>query len=165
MAQCGTVWCSVVPCVVVWFSVLQCSAVCCGVLRCVAVCCSVLQCAKRQPRLRICDSMVQCGGALWFSCAAAVVQLWNCVLLAVYCSVLKGVAVSCCSSVAECVTSTSNRCPHHAIIQYVAVCCSVLHLAAACCSMLQYVAVCCRVMQYMTSTSEYVHASNFDAVC
>jgi len=33
------------------------------------------------------------------------------------------------------------------MLQYVAVCCSVLQGAAVCCSVLQYVAVCCSVLQ------------------
>ena len=33
------------------------------------------------------------------------------------------------------------------VLQYIAVCCSVLPCGAACCSVLQCVAVCCRVLQ------------------
>ena len=35
------------------------------------------------------------------------------------------------------------------MLQYVAVCCSILQYVAVCCSMLQYVAVCCSMLQYV----------------
>jgi len=97
--------------------------------------------------------------------------------VAVFCSVLRCVAAHrsvCCVCVAVCVATAGLTCSHSntllVVLQYVAVCCSVLQRIAACvvcvlqcalqrllvanrthylscCSMLQCVAVCCSVLQ------------------
>jgi len=81
--------------------------------------------------------------------------------VAVCCSVLQCVAVSCCESqwaavscsVLQCVAVASCESLHvrgHVrVLQCVAVCCNVLQCVAVSCSVLQYVAVCCCELQWV----------------
>ena len=40
-----------------------------------------------------------------------------------------------------------------AVVEFVAVCCSVLQCVAVCCSVLQYIAVCCSMLQTRASSA------------
>jgi len=119
--QCGAVWRSVVQCGAVCCSVLhlanispgavvqlQCIAVCCSVLQCIAVCCSVLHLTKHQLRVgglvSKCRKVLPCG--------------------AVWCHVLQCVAPRRHQLNVE--GPVAVRCN---VLQYVVLCCSVLHLA------------------------------------
>ena len=114
MVQCGAGCCSVLQCVagvrdtccregcadgVVVGGVLQCFTVCCSVLQRVAACCSVLQCGAA-----CCSVSQECETRV----AEMDVQSFNLVRHVLQGRVLRGVA------------------GHGGVLQYVAVCCSVL---------------------------------------
>ena len=130
---------------------LQCVAVCCSVLQCVAVCCNVLQC-------------VQCVAV---HNRTSLQQVFVVALQQVR-ERMESVAVvsACCSmcSVAVVVAVCRSTQPHKfgarvsgghaagerasALLQFVAVCCSVVHCFVGWCIVLQCVAVCCSVLQW-----------------
>ena len=93
---------------------LQFIAVCCSVMQYDAACCSVLQCVVVALRHH---------SALDCPCVAAVLMHFSMRALRDAQCTIKGVAVRC------------------SVLQYVAVCCSVLQCATVC-----YVAVCCIVL-------------------
>ena len=68
-------------------------------------------------------------------------RLLSGVCVAACCSVLLLQYVAVCCSVLQCVAVCFS------VLQYAAMCCSVLQCAAVCCGVLQYAAVCCSVLQ------------------
>ena len=76
--------------------------------------------------------------------------------VAVWCSVLQGVAASCRLCLERSLTSSSSFRKSQGKVLCVAVCCSLLQFVAVCCSALQRVAdvlqcdaACCNVLQYV----------------
>ena len=146
--------CSVLQCVAVRCSALQCVAVRCSALQCVAVRCSALQCVVVRG-IVVVDKQVP---AQDLSCRAR-------------CSARHQQAPqhACCTKRRRrCGSRTALACVCCSVLQYVAECCSVLHLwtyihmrvargvddaavrvqhLPVCCSVLQRVAVCCSVLQ------------------